>query len=168
MQKFSQLSIGHHCEQMSQRKPLVRFDTQSRAHLVSESVSSSLSPPHTNSMPRRRRGSKKRSGGKVRSTKGRPRIVKGRVNVRVAGYSGVQKVAPSKLIPFLPTNKVRLAAKKALVASGVKPSRGGQSARTKRRRRRGGRKVRRTGKKSNRRRRRRRKGTKTRTRRKRQ
>jgi len=40
----------------------------------------------------------------------------------VSGYQGVQKLAPSKLIKYLPANKVKLAAKRVLVASGVRPS----------------------------------------------
>lgn len=96
------------------KKPLVRFDTESRARLVlPESNKAS-----TESMRVRR----KRSG--VRSAKGRPRVVKGRVNVRIAGYLGVQKLAPSKLIKFLPSNKVKQAAKRVLLASGVRPSKG--------------------------------------------
>lgn len=136
---------------MSVRKPLVRFDTQSRAKLVSVEPSLPLAlsssrrkkkSDHSEdlSMPRRKRSS---GGGKRRSSgKGKPRVVKGRVNVRVAGYLGVQKLAPSKLIPYLPATKVRQAAKKALVASGSKPSRGkrtvrrkGRKGRKKRRRR---------------------------------
>lgn len=114
---------------MSLRKPLVRYDTQSRAQLVPETVSTS--------MPRRRKTGRRKRSGKIRATKGRPRVVKGRVNVRVAGYLGVQKVAPSKLIPYLPANKLRQAAKKVLVASGTRPSRGGKRTKTKRRGRKG-------------------------------
>lgn len=108
---------------MSLRKPLVRFDTQSRAHLVSYTANNASMPAGTGRR-RRRRGS---LAGKTKRTKGgrgKPRVVKGRLNVRVAGYLGVQKLAPSKLIPYLPANKLRQAAKKALVASGARPSRG--------------------------------------------
>lgn len=100
---------------MSLKKPLVRYDSQSRAQLVTEAAT----PTETTkpkSMPRRT--VKRRTGGK-----GKLRVVKGKVNVRVAGYLGVQKLAPSKLIPYLPTTKVRQAAKRALVASGNRPTR---------------------------------------------
>jgi hypothetical protein len=117
---------------MSQRKPLVRYDTQSRAHLVAEPEATSAETKTSKSMPRRT--AKRRTGGK-----GKLRVVKGKVNVRVAGYLGVQKLAPSKLIPYLPTAKVRQAAKRALVASGNKPRR----KRTGRRRKGGKRRVRR-------------------------
>jgi hypothetical protein len=101
---------------MSLRKPLVRYDTSSRAHLVTETAAGTPQGSKSKSMPRKT--SRKRTGGK-----GKLRVVKGKVNLRVAGYLGVQKLAPSKLIPYLPTTKVRLAAKKALVASGNKPTR---------------------------------------------
>lgn len=143
---------------MSLRKPLVRFDTQSRAHLVPDTVTKSSMPGAV----RRRRRSRGTLTGKTKRTKGgrgKPRVVKGRVNVRVAGYLGVQKLAPSKLIPYLPANKLTQAAKKALVASGTRPSRG-RGRRTK---------VRRRGRKGRKRRtrRKRRTGRKHRTRRKR-
>jgi len=66
-------------------------------------------------MPKKTRS----KGKKGKSTTNRkPRIVKGRIHLRVAGYSGIQKIAPSSLVPYLPINKLRLAAKKALGASG--------------------------------------------------
>lgn len=131
----SQCVLSRHGEQMSLRKPLVRYETSSRAHLVSDSATTTTSS--SSSMPPRRRTTgKRRRTGKVRATKGKPRVVKGRVNVRVAGYLGVQKLAPSKLIPYLPANKVKQAAKRALVASGASPSqssRGGKRRRVRRR-----------------------------------
>lgn len=75
----------------------------------------------------RKRKSKSSSGGggsKVsRKRKGgvskKPRVVKGRLQIRVRGYAGVQKIAPSTLIPFLPTVKLRAAAKKVLSRSSA-------------------------------------------------
>lgn len=111
---FNQYATDHCREQMSLRKPLVRYDTQSRAQLVTDSATSL--EPKLKSMPRK--AAKRRTGGK-----GKLRVVKGKVNVRVAGYLGVQKLAPSKLIPYLPTSKVRQAAKRVLIATGSKPTR---------------------------------------------
>jgi hypothetical protein len=91
------------------RKPLLRFETSERAQLISGSMPSS--------------GKRKRRSGKKSSTSSsskKPRVVKGRVTLRVAGYSGVQKIAPSALIPYLPATKLRQAAKRALGASGKK------------------------------------------------
>jgi len=85
------------------RKPLVRFETTgAHAQLISDSSSMS---------PRRRR-----SGGrkKARRTSSKARVIKGRLNLRVAGYTGVQKIAPSSIIPYLPLTKLRAAAKRVL------------------------------------------------------
>jgi hypothetical protein len=94
---------------MSQRKPLLRFENSEKAQLVSSSM------PSGN---RRRRRSGKKTQGSSASRK--VRVVKGRVNLKVAGYSGLQKLAPSTLIPYLPASKLRQAAKRALGASGKK------------------------------------------------
>jgi len=90
------------------RKPLLRFETSERAQLISGSMPSS--------------GKRKKRSGKRNSTSSskKPRVVKGRVTLRVAGYSGVQKIAPSALIPYLPATKLRHAAKRELGASGKK------------------------------------------------
>lgn len=67
-------------------------------------------------MPKKTRSTKSK---RAKSTASRKlRVVKGRINLRVAGYSGIQKIAPGSLVPYLPINKLRLAAKKALAASG--------------------------------------------------
>lgn len=91
------------------RKPLLRFETTERAQLISSSMPSAS-------------GKRKRKSGKrnrASSSAGRkPKVIKGRVNIRVAGYSGLQKIAPSTLIPYLPANKLKQAAKKALGATG--------------------------------------------------
>lgn len=92
---------NHWGEQMSQRKPLVRFDTRERAQLTSSPMP-----------PKKKRTKKSKKGSSGGSSK--PRVIKGRVNIRVAGYPGVQKVAPSQLIPFLPVTKLKAAAKKVL------------------------------------------------------
>jgi hypothetical protein len=85
--------------------PLVKFDSSERASIVSM-------PAKTRSQRRKRRTSRKIS-------KGRLRVIKGRVNLKVSGYSGVQKIAPGSLIPYLPLTKLRAAAKKVLRANRV-------------------------------------------------
>lgn len=89
---------------MSLGRPLVRFENFGRAQLISNT-----------SMPKKTKSKVKR--GKSTNNK-KPRIIKGRVHLKVAGYSGIQKITPSSLVPYLPINKLRLAAKKALGASG--------------------------------------------------
>jgi hypothetical protein len=87
------------------RSPLVKFDSSERASIVS--------------MPARTRSSKRKRKTTRKVSKGRLRVVKGRVNLRLSGYSGVQKIPPGSLIPYLPLNKVRAAAKKVLKANRV-------------------------------------------------
>lgn len=96
---------------MSHRKPLLRFETSERAQIISSSM-----PP---AGKRRVRSGKKKSASSSSSTR-KPRVVKGRLALRVAGYSGLQKIPPSSLIPYLPVSKLRQAAKRALSASGKK------------------------------------------------
>lgn len=96
-------------------------------------------------MPKRRRSprlSKRRtaSRSKGRGAK-KPRLVKGRVNLRVSGYSGIQKISPSALIRYIPSTKIKLAAKRVLLKTKGKTKRG-----------KGSRRVRRSSKKSRRRR----------------
>jgi hypothetical protein len=107
-----------------QRKPLLRFETSEKAQLISSSMPSGV----------KKRRSGKRSASTSSASK-KPKVIKGRVNIRVPGYLGVQKIAPSSLIPHLPASKIRQAAKKALGASGKK--------KTTRRRKRTGKKQRR-------------------------
>ena len=95
------------------RKPLVQFDISERAQLVSRSgpsFSSGSAAATTSSMPRSRKTVAKRRRVTRSSTK--LRVVNGKVNIRIPGY-GLQKLAPSSLIPFLPVTKVRQAAKRA-------------------------------------------------------
>jgi hypothetical protein len=91
---------------MSLRKPLVRFDNKDHAKIVAEL------------MPGVKRKNKQTKKAKKNSSVRKPKVINGRVNLKVAGYSGVQKVPPSQLIPYLPVNKVRQAAKRALTAAG--------------------------------------------------
>lgn len=97
------MSLQHH------RKPLLRFETSEKAQLISSSMPSGV---------KKRRSGKRKSASTTGSKK--PKVIKGRVNIRVPGYLGLQKIAPSSLIPYLPASKIRQAAKKALGASGKK------------------------------------------------
>jgi hypothetical protein len=87
------------------------------------------------SMKRRRRSGKRASSSSSSGSK-KPRVIKGRVNLRVAGYTGLQKIPPSALIQYLPANKLRAAAKKVLGKTGKKT----KKRRAAKRRRRAGRK----------------------------
>ena len=89
------------------RRPLVKFDTGDHAQLVTGPSMSVVT---------RRRGKSRAKGKKksTRKTSSKARVIKGRLNLRVAGYKGVQKLAPSSVIPFIPITKLRAAAKKVL------------------------------------------------------
>ena len=109
------------------RRPLLSYAPNNRAFLYTEE---DILPENRFSMPSgagRKRPSKKRGG----STK--VRVVKGRVQLRVAGYTGVQSLAPSHLVRHIPSSKLRIAAKKLLGKS--KKNLGGK--RSKKRRRKG-------------------------------
>lgn len=89
-------------------KPLLNYSkSDGRATLLD---SESLMPP------KRKRSTKRASSKASRGV----RIVKGRVALRVAGYSGVQRLAPSHLIKFVPLSKIRIAAKRVLSTTKVK------------------------------------------------
>jgi hypothetical protein len=97
------------------RRPLLSYAPNNRAFLYTEE---DILPENRFSMPSgagRKRPSKKRGG----STK--VRVVKGRVQLRVAGYKGVQSLAPSHLVRHIPSSKLRIAAKKFLGKSRKNP-----------------------------------------------
>lgn len=101
------------------KKPLVSFsNNDDRANLMSfGGPSTHRRRKRSKSQGRRRRRSVSRGRrSKTRVTK--VRIVNGRVALRVAGYPGYQRVGASQLVRFVPLNKLRIAARRALGASG--------------------------------------------------
>ena len=53
-----------------------------------------------------------------------PNIVNnGKLNIKVEGYSGIQKIPISALIQYIPISKLKEATVKVLVASGTRRSR---------------------------------------------
>ena len=89
------------------RPPLVSYTTPNRARLV---LDSSLQRESAVFM-------KKKKGGKQPKSK-KIRLVKGKLQLRVQGYEGVQRIPSSHLIRFIPSAKLRLAAKKVLKLQG--------------------------------------------------
>lgn len=121
-------------QQSISKKPLVSYFTRERASIQSPGPSAAAVAAAANeeSMPKRKRSgrtTRKRRGvgGKTRRRRvkasNKVRVVGGRVRIRVTGYQGLQSLAPSSLIRFIPATKLRLAAKKVLRSSGVKPAR---------------------------------------------
>ena len=84
------------------RPPLVSYTNPNRASLVHDSSESSEPM-----------GKRKKSGSKPSKSR-KIRVVKGRVQLRVQGYSGVQHIPSSHLIRYIPSSKLRFAAKKVL------------------------------------------------------
>jgi hypothetical protein len=104
-------------------RPLLNFSTRDeRATLLP--VESELMPRRrrrvtttrttrtTRSVTKRRR-TLRRKKRRVRTIKG-VRLVKGRLALRVAGYSGVQHIPPSQLVKFVPLAKLKTAASRVL------------------------------------------------------
>ena len=117
------------------KKPLVSYFTRERASLnlpVATNITTTNPDTSTSlgSMPRRKKGSRatrSRSASRSRKrnirTSNKVRVIGGRVRLRVTGYQGLQSLAPSSLIRFIPTTKLRLAARRVLLSSGQRPVR---------------------------------------------
>jgi len=102
------------------RKPLVSFSATNRARLAGSerhfqpqnTVTAAQQGP--SQMPAVTR---KRSAATARRKRGganKIRFVKGRVQLRVAGYSGTRYLSPSHLVRHIPAAKLRLAARQVL------------------------------------------------------
>jgi len=99
---------------MTSNVPLLCYSTNSRAQIVSN--------PTTKKQMTFKKKSKGRVG-KRRSHKSKVHISKGQVAIKVTGYKGLQRLAASQLIRFVPLNKIKLAAKKVLKISKKLPKR---------------------------------------------
>ena len=119
-----------------ERPPLVCFSTQQRARLGGEEAGKLIVNANTSSsclsMSKRRKGSKQPKSKKIRLVKG------GRIQLRIAGFAGVQTIPSSHLIRYIPSSRLRFAAKKVLRAqkgsgrsggTGKKASRKGRKGR---------------------------------------
>lgn len=69
--------------------------------------------PRKDFMPARTRS---KTASAKRSNK--VRLVKGRLKLKVVGYSGLQTLSPSQLVRHIPASKLRLAARKVLKLEG--------------------------------------------------
>jgi hypothetical protein len=113
---MSFLSLGQ-----TTKKPLLPFlPNNDRAFIVSESTPpSSSSLVSSSSMPKRK-GGRTASTRKGKRGKATVRLVKGRLAIRVAGFPGFQRLAPSQLVRYIPLGKLKQAAKRVLGASGIR------------------------------------------------
>ena len=101
------------------RPPLVCFSTQQRARLGGEETGKLIVNTNSRSsnnswfsMSKKGKGSKHPKSKKIRLVKG------GRIQLRIAGFSGVQTIPSSHLIRYIPSSRLRFAAKKVLKAQG--------------------------------------------------
>jgi hypothetical protein len=101
------------------RKPLINYsNNQERANLIDNNFDSLMtSRKGRKGRKKGRKGSKRYRG--LKPAKG-VRVSKGKVVLRIAGFSGLQKLGASELIRFVPLTKLKLAAKKFLKRSGKK------------------------------------------------
>jgi hypothetical protein len=104
------------------RKLLLNFSrNQERATLVDNDFDLSMSSKKSKKGRKKSRKGSRRYRG-LKFAKG-VRVSKGKVSLRIAGYSGLQKLGASELIRFVPLNKLKSAAKKILKRSGKKTTR---------------------------------------------
>jgi hypothetical protein len=95
-----------------ERKSLLAYsDNQERASIYNFDENNP-------SMPSKKRKSSKRKTGKKAL-----RVTKGRVSLKVKGYSGNHSFSASQILPYIALSKVKLAAKKILSKSGKKKTR---------------------------------------------
>ena len=96
-----------------ERIPLVCYNTNQRARLIGGEEEQKLFSTGSNtwfSMNKKSKGSKQAKSRKIRLVKG------GRIQLRLAGFSGVQTIPSSHLIRYIPSSRLRFAAKKVLKA----------------------------------------------------
>ena len=98
------------------KKPLLQYsENEERATLIDDGDGYLPMAPR-----------KKKSGKKKGSKKGKKkgiRVTKGKISIKVPGYSGGQKFSASEILPFIAVSKVKAAAKRILSKSGKKKSR---------------------------------------------
>lgn len=95
----------------SETKPFLNFsESKERASLVDSEFDSEFMPSTKSGLQRKKQN---------KSAKKNISVTSGKVFLRVPGYSGIQKLIASSLIPFIPVRKLKLAAKKVLKRSGV-------------------------------------------------
>lgn len=105
------------------KKPFVSFsNNEDRANLMTFG-----GPPNTRRKRSKSQGRRRRKivgrGRRPKTRITKVRIVNGKVALKVAGYPGYQRVGASQLVRFVPLNKLRIAAKRALGSTGAKRQR---------------------------------------------
>lgn len=113
---------------MSIRKALVRFETIQKARLVGEEEEGGGEEEDGGGFQQTKSTSKETFVKKVakqkKGKKNKQKLVvdKGQLSINVPGYKGKQKVSLAKLVQYLPQRRLQQAAKRVLVASGLRAS----------------------------------------------
>lgn len=107
------------------RKPLVKFEAPQKANLIStwtqeEEQEEKLTKQDGGAPENSQKTQKPKA--KPKNTHLKPRIVNSQLHIKLPGYKGTQKISLSDLIAYLPANRLKRAAKRQLLASGVKGS----------------------------------------------
>lgn len=111
------------------RRPLVSFATTNRARLVGSNNKQETGAPMPAVTRKRSAAAKRRRGGSSKV-----RFVKGRVQLRVAGYAGTRYLSPAHLVRHISAAKLRLAAKHVLRKTEKRGSGGAVKKRRRRKR----------------------------------
>jgi hypothetical protein len=129
-----------HLQQQLGRRPLVSFATTNRARLVGSGPrQDGIALPGSTQMPAVTRKRSAAAAKRRRGGSNKVRFVKGRVQLRVAGYAGTRYISPAHLVRHISAAKLRLAAKHVLKKSEKSGNSGKKRKRKtrKRKRRRG-------------------------------
>jgi len=93
------------------QQPIVPYSSsESRANLMSFGGQPTRRRKRSKSKSRRPSSQGKRTKSRVTKV----RLVKGKVALRIRGYPGVTRLGASQLVKFVPLNKLKIAAKRAL------------------------------------------------------
>lgn len=97
-----------------ERKLLVPYsENEERAQIINVSELESSMPRKSKRLSKKKSKRSKKIRNSFKGFKG-VRIVNGKLALKVLGYQGVQKLAPSQIVRFIPLNKLKTAAKKVL------------------------------------------------------
>jgi hypothetical protein len=97
--------------------------SESRASLMSfsgQQPTSRRKRSRSRSSKRRKSSQTRRKGQRTKSRVTKVRLIKGKVALRIKGYPGLTKLGASQLVRFVPLNKLKIAAKRALGTSRLK------------------------------------------------
>ena len=100
---------------LSKKKPLLHYsENEERASFFDTELLDPSMPRRKNSGKRSKKNKRKSLGKGLKGIK----FSKGHIALRIGGYSGVQKFAPSQLVRYIPLAKLKQAGKRVLQRTG--------------------------------------------------